>query len=60
MKKILKLAAAVAAVSAAAVAIIAYRDEIAAFMERCIDKFKNICPCSRIDEESDFFADMDE
>ena len=60
MKKILKFAAAVAAVSAAVDAVIAYRDEVAAFMEKCVDKFKSICPCSRIDEENDFFADMDE
>ena len=43
MKKILKFAAAVAAVSAAVVAVIAYRDEVAAFMEKCVDKFKRIC-----------------
>ena len=43
MKKILKFAAAVAAVSAAVVAVIAYRDEVAAFMEKCVDQFKRIC-----------------
>jgi len=57
MKTFLRILAALVAVSAIVVAVIAYRDEIAAFIEKGVEKFKAICPNG---EEEDCFADVDE